>query len=62
MPSLISSSKDFLLDRVKRLGIPFVVYCYFIGPYVYRGEIITRQSQYIESHPSHSRAYLTSYL
>ena len=27
----------FLFDRVKRLGIPFVVYTYFIGPYVYQG-------------------------
>ncbi|KAL7552949.1 hypothetical protein ACHAWF_016190 [Thalassiosira exigua] len=28
---------DFLFDRVKRLGIPYVVYQFFIGPYVYTG-------------------------
>ena len=28
----------FLLDRVKRLGIPFVVYTYIIGPYIELGK------------------------
>lgn len=28
---------DFLFDRVKRLGIPYVVYTFFLGPYVYTG-------------------------
>ena len=28
---------DFLFDRVKRLGIPFTVYTYVLGPYVEEG-------------------------
>ena len=29
--------RDFLFDRVKRLGIPFTVYTYVLGPYVEQG-------------------------
>ena len=31
---------DFLFDRVKRLGIPFTVYTYVLGPYVEIGSYI----------------------
>ena len=29
---------SFLFDRAKRLGVPFVVYTFFLGPFVYSGE------------------------
>ena len=44
---------EFLFDRVKRLGIPFVVYTYLLGPYVYAGTCVNNDQVPSSSPSSH---------